>query len=165
MGSRKADLVDAISRERVLAAKLRAIADGEEVTFQNVVDQAQPTLCAAIARATPRRVWIVCPNLRSQEYIHNELIQWFPEAHFFPELDVAPVEGAIADPEAVADRLSIVQRLAEPDGKKRAPIVVLARSSLGDSVVDEQELARLRFVLTRGTRFDRDELIKKLSAA
>lgn len=165
MGSRKADLLEAIGRDSALAAKLRLVAKGEEVVFQNVIEQAIPTLCSVITRSVPKRVWIVCPNLRSQEQIHNELIQWLPEALFFPELEVAPVEGAIPDPEAVADRLSIVQRLSEPDGKRKPPVVVLTRASLGDSVVDEGDLKRLKFVLTRGMRLDRDEFLKKLSDA
>jgi transcription-repair coupling factor (superfamily II helicase) len=165
MVSGKADLLEAIIREPALAAKLRLIGKGDDVVLQNVVEHAQATLCAAIARAVPKRVWIVCPNLRSQEQIHNELIQWFPEAHFFPELEVAPVEGALPDPEAVADRLAIVQRVAEDDGKRKPPIVVLTRASLGDSVVDEADLHRLKFVLARGARLDRDDLLKKLTDA
>jgi transcription-repair coupling factor (superfamily II helicase) len=42
---------------------------------------------------------------------------------------------------------------------------VVTRGTLGDSVVDEGELRRLQFVLKRGTRFDRDELLKKLGDA
>jgi transcription-repair coupling factor (superfamily II helicase) len=33
--------------------------------------------------------------VRRQEAFHNELLNWFPDALFFPEADVAPVEGAI----------------------------------------------------------------------
>ncbi len=158
-------MLEAINREPALAAKLRLIGKGEEIVLQNVIEHAQPTVCSAIARAVTKRIWIVCPNLRTQEQVHNELIQWHPEALFFPELEVAPVEGALPDPEAVADRLSIVQRLAEPDGKRRPPIVVLTRAALGDSVVDEGELQRLKYAITRGARLDRDAFLKKLTDA
>src|SRR5215213_2596499 len=64
MVPRKADLLEVIAREPALAGKIRAAAKGEEVVFSNVVEHAQPTVCAALARALAKRVWIVCANLR-----------------------------------------------------------------------------------------------------
>jgi transcription-repair coupling factor (superfamily II helicase) len=166
MVAKASDLLSAIIREPALAAKLRALAAGAaEVAFGHVVEHAQPTLCAVLARETAQRVWFVCPTLATQERVHNELAQWFPDAFFFPELEFAAVEGAIADPEATADRLAIIQRLAQPDGKGRAPIIVLTRTALEDLVVDEAELQRLQHTVKRGTKVNRDDLLKKLAAA
>ena len=45
MVDRKADLLETIGRERALAAKIRAVAEGrDEVTFTNLIEHAQPTL-------------------------------------------------------------------------------------------------------------------------
>ena len=177
MLSRPLDLLDAITREPALAAKLRAVAQGETVSFGHVVDNAHPTLAAAIARAAGTRVWLVCASVRAQERLHNELLQWCPDADFFPEMEVAPVEGAVPDPEIMAERLAVIQRLAGredvPKKSKRAaagapgsaPIVILTRASLEEKVADPEALRKLELRLTRGERCDRDALLKKLADA
>jgi transcription-repair coupling factor (superfamily II helicase) len=179
MPPRPLDLLEAIAREPALAGKLRAVASGETVQFSHVVESAQPALAAMIARAGRGRVWLVCANVRGQEQLHNELSQWFPEAEFFPELEVAPVEGAMPDPEIVAERLAVVQGLIGSEmeteaaagrsakGKKihLPPVVVLTRASLGETVVDEEALRKLELRLTRGERCDREALLKKLGDA
>jgi hypothetical protein len=69
----------------------------------------------------------VCENVSSQEALHNELLHWFPEALFYPEADIAPVEGAIADPENAAERLAVIHKIA--DLKARSIIVLNPRQS------------------------------------
>ncbi len=149
----------------MLAGRLRAVAAGETVVFSHVAENAQPTLCGVIARAAKGRVWLVCENLRAQEAVHNELVQWFPEALFFPELEIAPVEGALPDPEASAERLAIIQRLAQKAGKKERLIVVVGKASLGDAVVDEAALRKLELRVVRGQKCDRDALLEALTKA
>ena len=103
------DLLSEIASAAPLAAKLAAVGRGEAVSFEHVVATAQPFLAGIVARGARRRVWIVCPDVRAQETFHNELLQWFPEALFFPALERAQVEGALPDPESSAERLGIVQ--------------------------------------------------------
>ena len=170
MPPRPPDLLDAIAREPALAEKLRAVMAGERGVFANVVENAHAALCGVIARVCEkagRNLWLVCENVRTQEQLHNELSQWFPGADFFPELESAPVEGALPDPETVAERLGVVQRLVEADAKarKKGRIILLTRASLEDRVVDEAELRRLELTIKRATRCDRDSLLKKLGDA
>ncbi len=165
MSGNMTELLDLIAAEPSLAARLAAVAAGDRVAFEHVTEHAQPTLCAVLSRVTRQRVWLVCSSIRTQEQVHNELIQWRPDALFFPEIEIAPVEGAIADPEAVAERLAIIQRLSQPDEKGRAPVIVLTRAALADSVADHAELLRLQFVIRRDARLDRDDLLKKLADA
>jgi transcription-repair coupling factor (superfamily II helicase) len=166
MPDRAPDLLDALTCEPALAAKLRAVADGAEgIEFEHVAEGAQSALCAAIARAVAHRVWLVCPSLRAQEALHNEIIQWFPEALFFPELEVAPVEGALPDPETVAERLAIMQRLAGEDGMGRAPILVLTKASLHEAVPDANALRSLERHLACGQSPGLESLVKELAAA
>ena len=146
----------------MLAKKLRAVAAGKTAVFSHVAENAQPTLCGIIARAAKGRVWLVCENLRAQEAVHNELVQWLPDALFFPELEIAPVEGALADPEASAERLAIIQQLAQ---KSARLIVVVSKSSLGDAVVDEAALRKLELRVARGQKCDRDALLEALTKA
>ncbi len=175
MLSRPLELLEAITREPALGAKLRAVAAGKDAGFGHVVESAHAVLSAAIASQAARRVWLVCGNVRAQERLHNELLQWCPEADFFPEMEVAPVEGAVPDPEMMAERLAVIQRLAAtpaspaPKRGKRdgtpAPIIVLTRGSLEEKVADPDALQKLELRLTRGQRCDRDALLKKLGEA
>ena len=84
------DLIDSIAREPALVARLRAL----EGSLPHVVEHAQPMLCTVIAKASRKRVWFICQNVRTQEALHNELTHWLPQALFFPEIDIAAVEGA-----------------------------------------------------------------------
>ncbi len=185
------NLLDALAREPALAAKLRAVAEGGDgVIFEHVAEGAHSALCMAVVRAAEtggRRVWLVCAGLRAQERLHNELIQWLPDALFFPELEVAPVEGALPDPETMAERLAILQRLntrdtAARDEKKRsartdangiaadsadkAPsVLVLTRVALEDAVPDSEQMRSLEVRLTRGEFGSREPLLARLAEA
>ena len=156
------DVLEQIATAPAMVAKLAAVRAGRDVQFEQVCPAAQPFLAALIARAGKGRVWIVCPDVRRQEVFHNELLNWFPEALFFPEADVAPVEGALPDPETSAERLGIIQRLGAKGGRE---IVVCTRASLADDVPAPDTLKQLAIVLKRGTRADRDRLIAQLAGA
>ncbi|MDR3403314.1 MAG: transcription-repair coupling factor [Chthoniobacter sp.] len=154
--------LDQIATAPPLAAKLARVRDGEAVSFEHVVDAAQPFLAALLVQQAKARVWVVCPNVRTQETMHNELLQWFPDALFFPELDRSSVEGALADPESVAERLGIVQRLTSAKGRQ---VVVLTRGSLDDEVPTAATLQQLEIRLRRATKLDREKLLKQLTEA
>ena len=140
----KSDVLDHIATSAPMAAKLGELRSGADVVFEHVVESARPFLAAVIAREAKSRVWIVCPDVRTQEAFHNELLNWFPDALFFPETDVAPVEGAIPDPETAAERLGIVQQLGRKKGRE---IVVLTRANLNGQVPAPDALKQLAIVL------------------
>ncbi len=157
------DILDQIGAAPSMAAKLAQVRDGDEaVVFEHVTASAQPFLAALLARRVPRRLWLVCAGVRAQETTHNELLNWFPDALFFPETDRAPVEGAIADPETAAERLAIVQKLADTKGSH---VIVLTRASLGDSVLTAGALRALERKVTRGARLDREPFLAQLAKA
>ncbi len=163
------NLLDAIAREHSLAEKLRALAKGADgVTFEQVSEGAHSALCAVIAhsaKAAGKRLWLVCPTLRAQEQLHNELQQWWPDSLFFPELEVAPVEGALPDPETMAERLAIIHRLNTHDGKQVPPIIVLTRAALEEAVPDAKQMRSMELQLTRGETVKREPLLEKLASA
>ena len=154
--------LEQISAAPSLAAKLERVRAGEPVSFEHVVGSAQPFLAAIVAQQAKAPVWIICPDVRTQETMHNELLQWFPDALFFPEVERAPVEGALPDPDSVAERLGIVQRLINAKGRQ---IVVLTRGSLDDEVPSPATLKQLELRLRRSIRVDRESLLKQLAAA
>ncbi|MEO7319885.1 MAG: CarD family transcriptional regulator, partial [Chthoniobacteraceae bacterium] len=155
-------MLDHIASSAPMAAKLGELRTGGDVVFEHVIEAGQPFLAAIIARQAKIRVWIVCRDVRSQEAFHNELLNWFPDALFFPETDVAPVEGAIPAPETAAERLGIVQQLG---GKKGREVVVLTRANLSGEVPAPDALKQLAIVLKRSTRLDREKLIRQLAEA
>ena len=156
------NLLDQIAAAAPLAAKLEQVSAGEVVSFEHVVAAAQPFLAGIIARGAKHRVWVVCADVRAQETFHNELLQWFPDALFFPALERAQVEGALPDPESSAERLGIVQKLTTPKGRH---VVVLTRASLDDEVPTAAALRQLEVTLRRATRLDREALLQQLSKA
>ncbi len=155
------DLLDLIAAAEPMAAKLRKLDTGnEDVCFEQVAEAAQPFLCGVLARQAKReRMWIVCPDVRAQERLHNELLNWFPDALFFPEADLASVEGALPDPETAAERLGMIEGLASGKGRQ---ILVTTRASLNDRVPSPKALKRSELRLTRGSTLDRERLIAKL---
>ncbi|MDB6148850.1 MAG: mfd: transcription-repair coupling factor [Chthoniobacter sp.] len=158
----KTDLLDQIAATAAMTAKLEQVRAGEAVSFEHVFPSAQPWLVGVLARQVKQRIWVVCSDVRAQETFHNELLQWFPEALFFPEVERAPVEGALPDAEATAERLGIVQKLTS--GAKRQ-IVVLTKACLEDDVPSPAALRQLEVKLRRSAKLDREGLIKQLAAA
>ena len=156
------DPLDQIAAAPPIAVKLARVHAGEAVSFEHVVTAAQPFLAALLARSAKGRVWITCPDVRSQESMHNELLQWFPDALFFPEIERSSVEGALPDPESLADRLGIVQRLTSGKGRQ---IVVVTRGSLDDEVPTAAAIKQLEIRLRRSSKLDREALLKQLAEA
>jgi transcription-repair coupling factor (superfamily II helicase) len=158
----KPDLLDLITSAAAMREKLAAIAAGEAVAFEHVHPAAHAILTAALIRRMQRSVWVVCPSVRAQEALHNELLHWCPDALFFPEQDIAPIEGAIPDPENTAERLAAVRQLAEPSGRSA---VVLTLSSLEEIVPTAESFDQLECSIERGARLDRDQLLRQLAEA
>ncbi len=156
----KPEFLDRIARSPALAAKLRRVKAGEEVVFENVTAGAHPALAGVIARTVKGRVWLVCETTRQQEALHNELGNWLPEALFFPESDTPAVEGAVGDPEATAERLGVLEKLA---GTQRQVVVVTA-ASLEEPVPAASALRKLELHVRQGERLDREALIGRLVA-
>ena len=150
------------------------------MAFEHVFPAARATLAAVLAREAGRRTWIVCETQSAQEALHNELTHWLPEALFYPEQDIAPVEGAIPDPENMAERLAVLHKLAanqprKTGGKKSkaAPaaadsataVVVLTRASLRETVPTPESFGQLETVVRRGQTLDREALLRELADA
>lgn len=156
------DLLDRIAEAEPLEALLAKVRAGESVVFEHVIPSAQPFLCAAIIRQTKPRVWVVCPNIRTQENVHNEIANWHPDAVLFPEMEQAPVEGALPDPETTAERLGILQKLGSDKARQ---IIVLTSSTLDDPVPSREALKQIELRIARGSRLDRDQFLAQLDTA
>ncbi|MEQ1859469.1 MAG: transcription-repair coupling factor [Chthoniobacteraceae bacterium] len=174
------DVLQLIAAAPPMAEKLARVRKGEASAFEHIVTAARATLAAVLARGAKRRVWIVCEMQAAQEALHNELLHWLPDALFYPEQEIAPVEGAIADPENVAERLAVLHRVSsfesrvsggsKPETRNQKPetlpsVVVLTKASLDEAVPTSESFGQLETVLKRGTRLDRDKLLRQLADA
>ena len=156
MTEQLAKIVDSIRHSEPLLERLQAKG---HVTLDHVCEGAQAFVAACVVRHHPSRsCWILCPDVRRQEDLFNGLLNWEVEALFFPELELPAFDGALPDPEIVAERLEVLQKIAE--GKR--VVVVLTASSLEAQVPPAEALQKQSVVLRRGDRLNRESLIETL---
>jgi transcription-repair coupling factor (superfamily II helicase) len=158
---KRIDLLEIVAS--ALAPKLRLVADKNAVVrFEHVTAAAQPFLAALLARKARSRVWTICENVRAQEIFYDELLNWLPEARFFPELEVAAGSDALPDPEIAADRLGLLQGLIDDSANQ---VLVISSRSFADEVPTPHDLTTNAIVLERRGTGDLDAIVKRLDAA
>jgi len=156
MAEQLAEIVDSIRNFEPILALLRR---KNPVTFDHVCEGAQAFVAACVVRHHgSKSCWILCPDVRRQEEIFNGLLNWQIDALFFPEIELPAVQESVPDPEIVAERLEVLQKVAEG---KRA-VIVLTESSLEDAVPSAQALRKQTFLLRRNDRLDRDALCEAM---
>jgi transcription-repair coupling factor (superfamily II helicase) len=105
-------------------------------------------------------VWIVCPDVRTQEECSAELSAWLDGARLLPELD-APVGGdVLPDPETAAERLELLGLLAR--GQSVGPLIVHA-GQWQQQVPSAAALAASLLSLAKGDRIRLHEAEKTLA--
>ena len=153
---RLGEIVDSVRGSQKFIEVLRK--EGR-VNLEHVCEGAQAFVAACVARHhASRSCWIVCADMRRQEDVFNGLLNWQVPALFFSELEMPSVEGAIADPEIVAERLEVLRQLAQ---EKRTVVVVTA-ASLEDQVPAADTLRKQMVVLKVSDSIDRDSLVESL---
>jgi transcription-repair coupling factor (superfamily II helicase) len=156
MSEQLADIVDSICSFEPVQELLQ---QKNRVTLGHVCEGAQAFVAACVLRHhRSRSCWILCPDVRRQEDIFNGLLNWQIDAMFFPEIELPAIEGAIPDAEIVAERLEVLQKVAEG---KRA-IIVLTESSLEDNGPSPEALRKQTCILRRNDRLDRDSFCETL---
>ncbi len=148
-----------------LAALLKAVSEGKSARFEDVVAPARGFVAALIARRcveAGRGVWFVCANLREQEELATALAFWGVDHVFVPELEMAAIEGALPDPEIVAERLAALARFIEAGG---LAVGVVVAASLADPVPDRSQLAQAVRRVRVGENFAMNALTHDLAAS
>lgn len=158
--TKAAELLQQFAAAPAIATKIRAATGNGGILFEHVTEAARPLVCALLASAAPkRRVWIICPDVRTQDAVQHEMLNWHPDAIHFPEPDAAAMEGTIPDPENAAERLSIIEKLAANKGRL---ILVLTGAALRGAVPSPKALKRHEVKLARGAVLDRNKLSSRL---
>jgi transcription-repair coupling factor (superfamily II helicase) len=162
-----ADILKRLREAAPVRDRLRALAGGEPVAFEHVTEPAQAFLAALIAGSMKQRCWIICENARAQETVFNELLNWFPEAAFFPEKEIALGENMLPDPEIAAERLALLQALSgdKSHSSHNSHLLVLTKASLDEQVPSPAGLRSEAVQLKRTGKLDRDGLVTRLTQA
>ena len=163
MHNESTDILNLAAAAPSLAARLRAIDENREpVAFSHVIESAQPFLLAIIGRSTKRRLWILCPTIRTQESFHDTLSNWLPEADFLPEAEFAAVENILPDPEISSERLALLAKL---DRETTSGVVVTTTASLDQAAPKKGSLRAQTLPLHRGAATTMETLLEQLVRA
>ena len=152
-----------VAASEPIAHKLRAI-DGAQwpVQFSHVAQPAQAFLVATIAHEIDKTIWVLCPNVHSQELVYESLLNWHPNALFLPEAEFAAVENVLPDPEIAAERLALLTQVE----RERGPhLIVATRASLAQAAPRRDALQSAVVQLRRGANVEMEHLIEQLVAA
>jgi transcription-repair coupling factor (superfamily II helicase) len=146
-----------------ISQKLRDIEKGvRPVAFSHVTEPAQAFLVAAIAGEIRKTLWILCPNVRSQELLYESLLNWLPAALFLPEAEFAAVENILPDPEISAERLALLNRIQREKGPH---VIIATRAALEQAAPDPAVLNSAVLTLRRGKAEPMERTIEALVAA
>lgn len=158
-----ADLLKLATEAPSIATRLRDIAGRTgPVCFSHVIDSAQPFLVAGIAKNISATMWVLCPNVRTQELFYETLLNWIPNAQFLPETEFAAVENVLPDPELTAERLSLLLKIDQGSGRQ---LIVATRASLDQAAPPPGSLRSVSMTLQRGKTADMEEIIQRFTKA
>lgn len=154
-------------------AKIAAATLASPLTIDDIAQEGQAFALALIARhvhtsqgksshTRTRRVWAVAANTRAQEILHNDLLNWIPESHFLPELEMAAVEDALTDPEITAERLAVLHAVHRDSAG--APIL-LTEAALDEMAPTSASFDSATFPVRKADTVDLESLAARLSAA
>ncbi len=157
-----AELLGAVAQSAPIAERLRALRQGQRpVAFSHVIESAQAFLVAVLTRELRATLWIICPNVRRQELLHESLVNWWPDALFLPEVEVFAAESILPDQEIAAERLSLLSRL---EGKGRH-VIVATRASLAQAAPPRDALRAAALRLQRGASERLERVVESLGEA
>ncbi len=157
------ELLENVAASEPIARKLRAIDRVQwPVRFSHVTQTAQAFLVATIAHRIDRTIWILCPNVHSQELIFESLLNWHPTALFLPEAEFAAVENVLPDPEIAAERLALLMQVDREPGPH---LIVATRAGLNQAAPRRDALQSAVVQLRREANANMEHLVEQLAGA
>ncbi|MBX9742220.1 MAG: transcription-repair coupling factor [Chthoniobacterales bacterium] len=150
-----------------LAACVAALASSKKrsqsYALTQVTQAAWSFLTASVlaSQKTPRAVWIICPDIKSQEHHFQELHSWLPEILFFPELSMTEKGLGLPDPEVLSERLAVLGKL----NKKKNQTVLLTAHELSEQVPTKKDLTQNFWSIAVGHKASPTQLVEQLYEA
>ena len=169
---KSAELLDCVAASEPIARKLDAIQRSQWcVQFSHVIQPAQPFLAAVIAYASRGRpddpqqaadsvIWVLCPNVHTQEVFYESLLNWQPDALFLPEAELTGIENVLPDPEIAAERLALFLQIERNTCRR---IIVATRGGLDQAAPRRGTLESAVVLLRRGAIERMEDLTERLA--
>src|SRR5438034_2727412 len=155
------ELLEIVAASEPIARKLHQIDRAQwPMRFSHVTQPAQAFLVATIAPRIHETIWILCPNVHSQELIFESLLNWHPAALFLPEAEFAAVENVLPDPEIAAERLALLMQV---DKENAAKVVVTTRAALDQPAPSRGTLRSASLEIQLGPNMAMPALLSTLS--
>jgi transcription-repair coupling factor (superfamily II helicase) len=131
------------------------------VSLGHLPASAQAFILAALARFAPKQTFLaLAPGVKAQEELANDLEAWSGPQLFFPQVE-KPTTETVADPEALAERLSALNKLSS--GFKG--IVLTTERAAEQALPLPEVLEGHRLALVKNTHLDRDKIFGQLQEA
>ena len=158
-----AELLKIAAQTEPIARRLRALREKEgSVVFAHVIESARSFLVAVLVGEIPQTLWVICPNIRTQELLYESLTNWLPGALFLPEAEFLAQENILPDQELAAERLAILNQLEEA---KQRHVIVATRASLDQPAPQRGALRAAALKLRRGAAERLERVIESLGGA
>ena len=143
------------------ARELKALANAASIDLRHLPASAQAFVVAGLARHAPEKLFLaLVPGVKAQEELASDLEAWGAPLLFVPQIDL-PTAETLPDPEASAERLAALTRLAA--GFRG---VILATARACEQPLPKPDLLRAqRIRLVKNTRLDRETLLARLDEA
>ena len=158
-------LVKAVAKTADFASRLAAVGKGEPLVLDHVTPRAYGFAAALVSLAAkPKaRIWFICPDPKTQDMVHAELAVWQTPALYFPKQTSIVAADALQDPDAVAERVSVLSRLSDAKGNHRS--LVLCADSLNEVVPAIRDVESQRRFFETDRKLDVDAFTKELEDA
>ncbi|KAB2643380.1 MAG: transcription-repair coupling factor [Verrucomicrobia bacterium] len=133
---------------------------GEEFLLTHVTQAAWSFLCstiiATLKKAKP--VWILCSDIKKEEYCFQELQSWLPGTLFFPDIEMSAEGLGLPDPELLSERLDILGRYAQGE----VLTTVITARTLTQNVPSPKELISALWQIDLGFKASPNEVVERL---
>lgn len=161
-------LVEAVLDSPAFAKKLKPLGGKEPVVLDHVAPEARPfavaVAMAQLEQSHPgRRMWVLCPDVRTQDQIHAELMVWQSPALYFPRTSQADAD-VLPDPETQAERISVLGRWRER-GPDCPSALLICADSLDEPAPAAREIENQRRTLEVGSKLDVEAFLTELGDA
>ncbi len=140
------------------------------VSISGIDSPGTPFAIAVIAkfiqsRNPQARLWTVCGNPRLLDAIEAELTVWETPATHIPEAEISYDINILPDPDVVAERLAVIQRLQTANLSPESQVIILSETDLDESVPAPGTLQREELRISQGARLNHADFITRLEEA
>lgn len=156
-------LLQALGAHTALIKHLAALGQGgETIAIDHCVDAAHSLLVAYIVKSHPQKtIWLLHDLPRQRERMSIELETWGVKNVTLTEVPAEMMDGAIADPESEAERLSVMDALAH----SQQLVILTNESALLNAAPSAASMKKSRLALKTGTALDPVKLTTSLLQA